>query len=136
MREIKFRGKCKWENHPRYGEWIIAPDQIDISKFWKLVEQQDGIDPSTVGQFTGLKDSKGVDAFEGDIVYAPINKTKYEIRFGLYDNECDDSGEPDKINGFFLWAVDGFCESSANIDKYGIEIIGSIHDKENNNDQS
>ena len=70
MREILFRGKRTDGKGWMYGyysfnpitnmHWIRTPR----TTYW----DEDMIDPSTVGQYTGLKDKNGKRIFEGDIV--------------------------------------------------------------------
>ena len=104
-REIKFRGKIKYNGNHRFsGEWVYGYywySEIEEKHYIKESEDIDGlgtfehtdfeVDPETVGQFTGLKDStiwsdltkeekdnwqennginswKGREIYEGDIV--------------------------------------------------------------------
>ena len=70
MREILFRGKRTDGKGWLYGYYSFNPTtnihwiRTPRTTYW----DEDMVDPSTVGQYTGLKDKDGKRIFEGDIV--------------------------------------------------------------------
>jgi len=127
MREILFRGRN------RDGEWFEGSYHIQDGERLKdgtkkmehrilgLRGECEYVDPTTVGQYTGLKDKNGKRIFEGDIVkFSRTNALGYQnSRVGTvyyYEN----------APLFYVLATTGDGWGWEEI--YNIEVIGNIHD--------
>ena len=127
-REIKFRGKCLNDGTWVYGDLL----QYDGGSACEIVDQminfqQRWVDPASVGQFTGLVDSKKREIYEGDVVSTDRYKISAVIGFieGCFctiNPNCCDSCK----NG------DGCIETldeAIHLSGHPLEVIGSIHDQ-------
>lgn len=135
QREIKFRGK-RLDN----GEWVygylcedmngdFSIQQIihKVENGWAIPHRIFPVAPDTVGQYTGIKDARGADIYNGDIIecissnHIPI---RHLIRFcderGYYA-QYDNSNWTGELN-----ECGHICQHY--IDKFGKYVIGNIHD--------
>lgn len=145
MRENLFRGKRR-DN----GEWVYGSLFVGFKKSYICPEaiamyNFDGalclggfieVDPSTVGQYTGLKDNNGKKIFEGDIIKADNGKQSSisVVKFGEYYPKlffamldiCCTGVQHLNANGFYLESTKH--EDMILFKSRHIEVIGNVHD--------
>ena len=126
-REIKFRGKSLIDGRWIYGD--LFRTDLDGGVAIQYYDEVDGwmtenVNPNTVCQFTGLKDSNGKEIYEGDII-------RRIARISFYGNNKASAhvvkfGEDGIYNGFYLEPqCDAFFVSH---NSFIFEVIGNIHD--------
>lgn len=131
MIENNFRGKSnsKWV----FGSLVagnkpcIVNGIIEANDEFMTIAQWAQVRPETIGRYTGFKDIKGVDIFEGDIIGDWTDTDE-----GLVQSKCqvfwccktgtwliDQSLQQNKIDGVALWLE---------LNDFKYEVIGNIHD--------
>ena len=128
-RQIEFRGKRIDNGEWVYGYYIenkcdnhfIYEVELKGNLVWNIYE----VDPSTIGQFTGLVDKNGKRIYEGDVIkledrYVFVTYDEYlcayDLEFLKYRNQAD-----------IIFVFKGIKM----LDLFKYEVIGNIHTKEN-----
>ena len=120
MREIKFRGK-RLDN----GEWLYGSLVILNGRYFIFDDaNRHEVDPTTVGEFTGLKDKNGKEIYEGDVIRSPLSedKTRPHRIFYHTGNAAFRGALIDRKELCYLRLDQDW------IYKFGKEVIGNIHD--------
>ena len=136
-RQVKFRGKRIDNGEWVYGDLIRRKDSfgdIVIIGSYKpdYFYDEYQVDPSTVGQFTCLKDRNGKEIFEGDILKSEFGEGyPTQIMFGEYKDDTHEETDRTTNIGFYWREEDNTTTpfgKSIDGDMNYCEVIGNIHE--------
>lgn len=113
-RKIKFRGKRKSFNKWMYFDFNKINSDNQPSDFFQY-----HLDTDTIGQFTGLKDFKGSEIYEGDILKITLYDDDWITNVRYYSGTLVIDVEHCDLSTTALSFLDEDAE---------VEIIGNIHE--------
>lgn len=123
-RIIKFRAKRLSD-----GAWCYT-ELSKIGDAFKGLEFPFFVNPTTIGQFTGLTDKFGDEIYEGDVIESTVGNHKIiaEIRFGEFEWNKD-AYKNEKCIGFYFYndILNEPCPFSTGFNGVIYEVIGNIH---------
>jgi len=122
-REILFRGKSIQNGKWLYGNIQIPEAPYDEYYMWDNGWQMQ-VDANTVGQYTGLKDAKGKEIYEGDIV------TTNDNRFFTIEYREEEASFKMIDYGAAPLALDIHELTKKEIHEQRIKVVGNIHDNQ------
>ena len=122
---IEFRAKLITARKWVFGSYIAPFANDGIGGMALPGDNRYIVDPSTVGQYTGLRDCKGDKIFAGDVVR--FGDDIYQIVFA---DACFWINDPHNHYSMELHTTIGMGPGDI-LGQCGVEVIGNIHDDPN-----